>query len=186
MRQPPAFQCYASDWLAKEEFRLMSLAERGLLFTMLCQAWVSRSLPTRPQELARLLGVEVNEVSESLTSHVLKAFRRTPDDRLACPELDELRVAYETKRGERAKSGKKGARARWGEAAGEKAQPMAQPSTSAMTTPEMRGDELSRHEGRGNASTGKAVDTPASDRWVQEYESVEKSAEEYRRATRGH
>jgi hypothetical protein len=72
MRQPPAFQCYASDWLAKEEFRLMSLAERGLLFTMLCQVWVSQSLPAGGHDLARLLGVEVNELSEGLTSGVLK------------------------------------------------------------------------------------------------------------------
>ncbi len=41
LRPPPYWPCFASDWLAKEPFRLATLEERGLLFGI---APVSRTL----------------------------------------------------------------------------------------------------------------------------------------------
>lgn len=38
-RSPPAFQVYAEDWTGRREVKLMPLAERGLLISMLAQFW---------------------------------------------------------------------------------------------------------------------------------------------------
>ena len=113
MRPPPAFQCYASDWLAKEEFRLMTLEERGLLFSMLCQTWVNGSLPQDAESLAKLVGTDMASATRARTQLVLKAFRVGGDGRLVCPELDGLRSEYEARSRDRASAGRKGAQSRW-------------------------------------------------------------------------
>ena len=146
MRQPPAFQCYASDWLAREAFRLAGLDERGLLWTMLCQVWVSDSLPTDPDDLARLLGLKNDEVARALTPRVLSAFDKTDDGRLVSSELASLKTDYLERHLERSRTGKKGAKAKWGKGKRAMAEPMATLSCEPMATSEKRKAELSRGE----------------------------------------
>ena len=56
-RPPPAFQCYASDWIAKEEYVLAGFAERGLLFTLYNYCWHNKSIFKDFTKMARLLGM---------------------------------------------------------------------------------------------------------------------------------
>ena len=44
-REPPAFQEYAAAMMAKTDYRLMSLAGRGLLYTMRLECWVNLTCP---------------------------------------------------------------------------------------------------------------------------------------------
>lgn len=92
-RRPPAFQEYGADLMAREEIKLMPLAERGLLATMRWYAWTNDTLPSDPALLARLLGLSEDEVRQNLTHAVLGFFRSAAaqgfGDRLECTELVE-------------------------------------------------------------------------------------------------
>ena len=132
MRQPPAFQCYASDWLAREWFKLATLEERGLLFSMLCQIWVSDSLPANSIELARLLGCDPAVISDALSARVLEAFQENENGRLICPELAAMKSEYLERHHDRSRSGKKGAKAKWNKGKQAMAEPMAMPSLKSM------------------------------------------------------
>lgn len=110
-RNPPAYQQYASDTLANERYRLMTLAERGLLESMRMQAWVSGDLPASHEDLARLLGVTLEDAEQNLTPAVLSFFRDDGQGRMFCPELIFQRQQMDDIRTERSRSGRKGAEA---------------------------------------------------------------------------
>ena len=65
-REPPAFQEYAATMMASIDFRTMSLAARGLLYTMRLECWVNRQLPSDPVRLTHMLGFDATEVSALL------------------------------------------------------------------------------------------------------------------------
>jgi hypothetical protein len=89
IRRPPGFMEYGSDLLTLERVKLMSLAERGLLATMRWYIWSNDSLPADPKMMARLLGLEPEELRAALTDRVLSFFEAMKGDptRLVCPEL---------------------------------------------------------------------------------------------------
>lgn len=80
---------YGSDLLGLERVKLMTLAERGLLATMRWSIWANDSLPTKPKQLALVLGLDHDDVRKNLTPAVLSFFResKSEPDRLTCPEL---------------------------------------------------------------------------------------------------
>lgn len=171
LRPPPAFQCYASDLLASECFRLATMAERGLLISMLMQAWVSDSLPENPRDLARLLGVDQESVCDNLCARVLSFFVADGNGRLICPELSDQKANLEARRAERSASGRRGANAlhHKGRKAGGLA--MAQPSPGAMTAPEKKGKEKSKKERK---SLGECEKRKSDiDEWKAQYEKTE-------------
>lgn len=104
----PAFQLYAADLLADHRFRLMTMAERGLLLTMLCELWVNASLPALPASLARLLGVNVAGVEAALPA-VMPFFEQTSlngEMAIVSPQLEAYRSEVLTLREARSKGGK--------------------------------------------------------------------------------
>ena len=107
-REPPAYQEYAASMLAKFEFRRMSFAERGLLYTMRLECWVNGFLPSDEQELARVLGVAPQEVSSALPA--LRSFFMFNEGRITCPELADYRQYLDEKREKQSAGGKKGSR----------------------------------------------------------------------------
>lgn len=113
-RRPPAFQEYGADLLNLEDVKLMSLAERGLLATMRWTIWANDSLPRDPVHLARVLGLETQDVRAALTDRVLGFFKQAPDnpDRLICPELATQMRRLVERRDKQAEGGRDGARAR--------------------------------------------------------------------------
>lgn len=42
---PPAYQEYAADMLSNRHFRMMTLQQRGLLYTLRLECWVNGSVP---------------------------------------------------------------------------------------------------------------------------------------------
>jgi len=89
IRRPPAFPEYGSDLLSLERVKLMSLGERGLLATLRWHLWANDTVPADPKLMARLLGLDVQEVQQNLTDRVLSFFAPAEHDktRLVCPEL---------------------------------------------------------------------------------------------------
>ena len=88
IRKPPAYQEYAADILASAQFRLMTLAERGLFDTMRRECWVNGAIPNQPAHLAKYLGFSEIEITKNLTSSVLSFFEITKDGSFRCVELD--------------------------------------------------------------------------------------------------
>lgn len=107
-RNPPAYQEYAASMLAKREFRIMSLAERGLLYTLRMECWENGSVPASTTELARYLGVEINEIKSLLTERV-KMFFYEDSGSLSCSELDDYKKHLQERRDKQKNGGKKGA-----------------------------------------------------------------------------
>jgi hypothetical protein len=75
--------------LSLERVKLMSLGERGLLATLRWHLWANDTVPSDPKLMARLLGLDPQEVQQNLTDRVLKFFAPAEEDktRLICPEL---------------------------------------------------------------------------------------------------
>ena len=85
-RDAPAYQEYAAAMLAQIPFRTMTLQERGLLFTMRLECWVNIQLPNNRIALAKVLGMPVNEVAESLPA--VMPFFEIVDGFILSPELE--------------------------------------------------------------------------------------------------
>ena len=108
IRNPPAFQFYSSNYMSAIQYRTMSLSERGLMMSMLCECWVNSYVPSDISQLAKILGYSNDEVAQSLSTNVMYFFYKD-DDKIICPEL----IAYRNKLDERQRlqieGGKKGA-----------------------------------------------------------------------------
>jgi hypothetical protein len=166
LRPPPYFECFASDWLAKEQFRIATMHERGLLFSMLCQVWVSASdsVPSGATALARLLGIDHSEVEFGLTERVLSFFESTNDGRLVCPELRDQKAGMLERRKERAAAGRKGGLNK------KRSPTKAQLGSVAQAAPEVKRKETRREE--ANCAFKEEPSSLRADHssWVAEYE----------------
>jgi uncharacterized protein YdaU (DUF1376 family) len=180
-RKPPAYMEYASDMLAKREYRLLSLAARGLLQTMRYECWVNKSLPSDPGDLARIVGFPRDEIAALLPA-VMFAFH---DDgkNIVCPELENYRAHRAEIRAAQREGGKNGAaitnKKRSTKSATLSAHPSATLSAHPSATPS--GPDMSRNEPNRNEQNSLSV----SDEFVSDYEEFETSAAAYRRASEG-
>ncbi len=107
-RKPPAFQEYAATILSSKAFRFMNLSQRGLLFTMRLECWVNQSIPSLSNELATYLGLNPQEISDSLSSEVVSYFNDAEGSYI-CPELEDYRQHLEEQKQKKSAGGKKGA-----------------------------------------------------------------------------
>ena len=106
-RPPPAYQEYASNMMARAEYRVMSLLERGLMDTMRRECWVNHGVPADPAVLAKFLGYDLGEIRAALPA-VMPIFA-LQNGKIVCPELDDYRAHLGGIRVKQAEGGKKGA-----------------------------------------------------------------------------
>ena len=106
---PPAYLEYASNRLAKREWRCMTLAEKGLSHHMRCEYWANGSLPADPQVLAKTLGLPTDEVIRNLTDNVRSDFLEE-DGELHCHALEKYREKLEANKKAKQAGGSKGGR----------------------------------------------------------------------------
>ncbi len=107
-RKAPAFQEYAASMLASMSFRLMSLQERGLFYTMRLECWENIQLPAPVHKLAKFLYCDVDHIQKALTDEV-KSFFIEKDGFYTCPELDNYRKHLEERKAKQSQGGKQGA-----------------------------------------------------------------------------
>ena len=113
MEKAAAFMFYPKDWLADCNVRLMTFAERGMYFDLLCYCWLNNgSLPDNTQALANLIGTSLEEF-EAAWPQIKPCFRRVRNNRLI-----QRRLLYEKKkqaviRRQRSEAGKQGMYNRW-------------------------------------------------------------------------
>ena len=167
-RPLPYFQCFASDWMASEQYVLMSASERGLLFSMLNAAWVNGSIPANTAHLSRILQLDEQSVTDSLSPRVTHLFCISPKDaaRLICPELERQRAESVEYRKNRAQSGQKGGHATQARHRREALQSSTASSCAKAT--EMSRDDVKRDELKGSASIEK-------DKWPDDHKDWGKS-----------
>lgn len=106
-RDAPAFQEYASSMMATVAYRTMTLAERGLLYSLRLECWVNRRLPADPAKLARVIGFDALEVQRALPA--VMPFFDISDEEIFSPELDDYRAYLEDRHERQSKGGKRGA-----------------------------------------------------------------------------
>jgi hypothetical protein len=167
LRPPPAYQEYASDILAKEAFVLMEASERGLLWSVRLRCWVDGSVPANHQELARVLGIELSEVEQGMTSKVIEFLAPDPErpERWIVPELENYRAKlYESREKQRAggsRGGKKTAEKR-----------STQPQ-GYLVGSEMRRDDMNRKEAGREGFSEENLEgwNEENLKWRQDYES---------------
>ncbi len=89
-REPPAFQEYAAAMLARREYRALTLAERGLLYSLRLECWVNRTAPGDPAILAKVLGYTEKEIRAALPA--VMDFFTSSGSEIFSPELDDYRA----------------------------------------------------------------------------------------------
>jgi uncharacterized protein YdaU (DUF1376 family) len=111
-REPPAYQEYAASMMAKQEYRTMTLQDRGLLYTMRLECWVNTFLPNDHHKLAKILGFDVAEIAASLPA--VMSFFQSDGDQLSCPELIAYRAHLDSIKERKSAGGKNSAEAKKG------------------------------------------------------------------------
>jgi hypothetical protein len=107
-RKPPAYMEYAATVLSTREYRLMTLAQRGLFHTMRLECWVNHHVPASLDELAKYLGIESSEARATLTDGV-KSFFNEENGLYSCPELEDYRQYLAERKAKQSKGGERGA-----------------------------------------------------------------------------
>jgi len=166
LRPAPAFQEYASDLLAKREFRMMTLAERGLLMTMRLECWVNKSVPSSKSELALMFGCPEQEVNSQLTPNVLSFFKQDGAN-LFCTELEAYRQNQEAAKAALSEGGRNGGKAT--QEKNRKAKASLEAGLEAKVKPLSR-DESSRDEVNRKELTNEGVPEELKE-WLDGYEN---------------
>lgn len=165
-RDAPAYQEYAASVMAKTQYRVLSLNERGLLYTLKLECWVNRQLPAAPSTLARVLGLDATDVAAALPS--VLPFFAVDGSNLTCPELDDYRAHLDGRREKLSEAGKKGAaktNQKHLDAVAATPSPSPQPRRGPLVKPSQAQHSLDK---QNNASVlnGEALDG----KWLNEYD----------------
>jgi hypothetical protein len=176
----PAYQEYGADMLANRCFRLMTLEQRGFLYTLRLECWVNGSVPCDPKLLARMLAIDRGDVVRLIVAlePFLEAVGNT-EFRFA--DLERYRREQMVRReklkgGAAATNSKRWADKRSKSASAVQESPSESPGVSLGDAPgesPLRGEERSRDELKGKASSGKG--NVQHDEWLAEYDTTSKS-----------
>jgi hypothetical protein len=177
----PAFQFYASDTMADKRYRSMSLEERGLLISILCECWVNRSLPSDTQSISKWLSFTKDAIEAALTERVLSFFKIDRGE-ITSPELERYRTELEERREKMSQGGKKGAKGKWNPSNDNShpTNPLDRVSIGSRvekSRDEKNSREESRREEKQYYRKDKEDVSNDSDQWVADYEALEKSSD---------
>lgn len=159
--------------MASIDFRTMSLAARGLLYSMRLECWVNRQLPADPAKLARMLGFDASEI-KVLLPEVMSFFGRSCDF-IICPELEAYRTHLEGQRARKSEGGRQGAKLTNARRSGE---PPGDPSGDPRAT---------RRASRGSSRESLVQNSQTQNSQIQAMEGSSHGSwvSDYERASRG-
>ena len=117
----PAYQEYPADILNNEIFMQLSMAQRGLLWTLRMYCWKNETIPVGYTNLSKLTGISEKEASklfdEKVSSFFELEFKETDSSneniRMINIDLEAYRKEKIAAREKRALIGKSGADKRW-------------------------------------------------------------------------
>lgn len=162
-RKPPAYQEYAASILSNRTFRQMSLASRGLVWSMRLECWENHSVPASPYQLARTLGYQHDEINDALSAEA-KSFFQEKDGLFTSVELENYRAHLEARKDAQSEGGKRGA-----------AITNANKKTGNMRPPRQDTSEslVKSKTKKQNLDVIEDDDIPIS--WISDYEDAESS-----------
>jgi len=168
-RPAPAYQEYASDILANRTYRAMTLAQRGLWDTIRKECWVNGSVPSSIPELAKYLGLDMNEVTKLMDSKLMAWFEKNNAD-LTCPEIDAYRLKIELQRQSMSNGGRNG---------GKKTQANRRKEGEATLEGRVKAlsrDESNRDELNGEEFSKENIDMREHSAWIDEFQNTKSSS----------
>ena len=111
-RKAPAYQEYASDMIARLDYRTLTLPQRGLLYSMRLECWVNQFLPESPSVLARILGFDAAEVAAEVP--YVMPFFECENGRIFAPDLEAYREHLDERHKRQSAAAKATNEKRWG------------------------------------------------------------------------
>jgi hypothetical protein len=189
-REPPAFQEYAASMLSNLSFRTMTLQERGLLYTLRLECWVNKQLPSNHHDLAKVLGLPVDEVAASLTA--VMEFLEITGNLIVCPELENYRAHLAERKLKQSQGGKRGSAI----TNGKRSRKVHVDNPGDQSSNSSTNSQVSRQgsvESSVQSITAKPNQTQSSkkrvidDPFVRDYEAAEQcTADDYAKASKGY
>lgn len=174
-REPPAYQEYAATMLANKDFRLMSLEERGLLFTMRLECWQNKEVPTVASDLAKYLGCDFSAIQNALTPRV-KSFFMQNDSSFFSPELEDYRCHLAQRRTKQSVGGKRGADKVNSKQKTSKTRVSTSDAAMPSSTPQLprqgKGGFLVKSNPEKQSQTQSVENDPTHDTWINDYDRV--------------
>lgn len=86
LRPSPFYKLFASDIVANSNYRFMGIDERGLLFSMMNEYWISDALPSDIKLLSKILGFTKEQIMKAKTENVMSFFYED-EGTIKCKEL---------------------------------------------------------------------------------------------------
>src|SRR5688572_1370620 len=109
----PAFQIYPADFLADANTLVMSAAEVGAYWLLICVCWRENGLPDDVEELADLARTPLKQFQVSWEKRIQRCFMKREDGMWTHNRLEKERVKQTVNREKRQAAGTKGAELRW-------------------------------------------------------------------------
>jgi len=176
IKDVPYFPFYAANIMSSRSFRLMSLKERGLLITMMMECWINGSVPSDFADMAKILGLTVDDVKFAFTNRQLTFFH-TEEGQLISKELEGYRQNYLDMREKQRLGGLKGAKNKKDKNARlPKGQPQGEPEGSLS--------QINSNSFNSNQLLKKEVMNEEVKAWIRDYESAPEAIS-YSKASRG-
>lgn len=101
---------YAADTMASIDYRIMSLAGRGMLYSLRLECWRNGRVPSDVEKLAKILGFKKAEVESALNECM--SFMQVDGDWIICPELERYRAHLDSIRKAQSEGGALGLKIR--------------------------------------------------------------------------
>ena len=177
LKPQPYYQNYSANWNSNRQFKLMTLEERGLLWTLYNEYWINDFLPNNSFEMARYFGYNEQFIKVALTERVLSFFNKVGDE-LRCPELDGYRQNVSITREAQSEGGKKGAAIKR-----EKAQGI--PKGIPKGRPEGSLSQINSNQFNSGQFNNKEEFTEDHKAWLEDYEEAPDAPSEYLKQSRG-
>lgn len=185
MKDVPYFPLYAANTMASKPFRLMTLEQRGLWITLMMECWVNGGVPSDLGEMAKFLGLSVEEVSRSFTD--LQTFSLDKQgSQIISNELEEQRQKYLNSREGKSKGGKLGAeRKKEKQRLRGSANPEGIPEGQAIgSLIQVKSNYIKSSSIKLNQLTNKDVSSQIDDDWVRDYVNSPEAGD-YAKQSRG-
>lgn len=184
-RKPPAYQEYASAMLASKSFKLMSLVERGLLFTMRLECWENKDVPSDTKYLAKYLGCDYQEINSAMTTNLMSFFTKK-DNTLISDELENYRRHLEEIKIKQQQGGKAGAAITNGKNKRLKESAIVNSSNDVQLKSASQESQLTRQDSRVSLvklnqeqlSQDQSLVSDDKDPWIAEYDRAESNVYE--------
>ena len=163
LRNPPAYLEYAATTLSTREFKFMTMEERGLLFTIKLECWLNNSVPSNNEELAKYLGVTVEQINRALTRNV-KCFLQNVGNSYECIDIEVYRHQLNQQREKQSKGGKKGAKI---------TNRKRSESTTNSQPPQQDTNEYLIKTNQYKTNQNQSSESDIDNAWIEDYESIQ-------------